>query len=128
MAVNSNQPVSAANIKAFADAMKSGGGVPETLLASDTRQATRDYFYWPFPIDAYSKFYVMLYGNDNYDSSNVYTGFIDAVIGASATLKSTYGNYTETVAISAETRYGGFRLQIENMSSVGFFRIIGYLK
>lgn len=70
----------------------------------------------------------MLYGNDNYDSSNVYTGFIDAVIDASATLKSTYGNYTETVTISAETRYGGFRLQIENMSSVGFFRIIGYLK
>lgn len=129
MTITDDQPVSAANLKAFADNMKSGGGgVPETLLATDTKKVS-NLFYWPFPVDGYSRFYLMAYGNDNYDSSNVYTGYIDAAIGAKATLKATKGNYEETVVLyAADAREGGFRLEIDNMSTLGFFRIIGYLK
>ena len=121
MTISGTQPVSAGNLKAFSDNLKSGGwGVPETLLAVPISIGTSQFL---IPnIDRFSRFWVE--GGNTGTVYNICYGYIDAAIDSFSTLKSMNGN---TCNIFVRNHSGNTMIECYN-SGQKLCRVVGYLK
>lgn len=119
MAISSDQPISAANLKAVVEKLMGGGYLPETLLAVGV-DSGEQHIYLAEP-DRYVRYYVEV-GSGMIHGKSMFKGYIENKDGATATFSNADGS-TTTVKMMDGVTTGRY---IEADYDKRIYRVVGY--
>ena len=121
MAISSDQPISAANLKAVVEKLMGGGYLPETLLAFNTDNNSDSVTCYGNVSD-YQSFEVDVYFIAAMGMSSIKRVTLQAKTGATAIVEGLYGNVTVTVKANVTN---GFSIEATG-SQAYLTRVVGY--
>lgn len=119
MAISSDQPISAANLKAVVEKLMGGGYLPETLLAVNG-SSCEQYVYLAEP-DRYARYYVEV-GSGLYHGKSMFKGYIENKDGATATFTNADGTTTTVKMMNNSTTGRYIAADYDNK----IYRVVGY--